>query len=113
MELQEKKLIFNFQFDPPSIDNTEENRRMHRQLLTTAEGLEKYTSGVILFEKTARQSTESGKRSIDLTRKKKLTYFKKTQILMKVISTLIKNILPFATLSYQNFKQKIFTNNII
>ena len=72
MKLQKKKLIFNFQFDPPSIDNTEENRRMHRQLLTTAEGLKKHTSGVILFEKTVCQSTESGKRSIDLPWEKKI-----------------------------------------
>jgi fructose-bisphosphate aldolase class I len=36
------------------LENTEENRRNYRQLLFTTPNLEKYISGVILFDETAR-----------------------------------------------------------
>jgi len=41
-------------FAPLNIENTEENRRAYRELLLTGEGLEKYISGVILFDETTK-----------------------------------------------------------
>jgi len=42
------------------VDCTEENRRTYRELLFTAPNLEKYISGVILFEETLQQKTMQG-----------------------------------------------------
>ncbi len=53
-----------------NIENTEENRRKYRELLFTAEKIEDYISGVILFDETARQSSKDGTRFIDLLHKK-------------------------------------------
>lgn len=44
-------------FEKANIENTEDNRRLYRQLLFTAQGMENYISGVILFDETLRQST--------------------------------------------------------
>ncbi len=44
-------------FDSISIDSTYENRNEYRNMLFTSENLEKYISGVILFDETFRQST--------------------------------------------------------
>lgn len=51
----------NKKFDEFNIEFTEENRRLYRQLFITTPGYEKYTSGVILFDETARQHTDDGK----------------------------------------------------
>lgn len=48
------------------LENTEENRRNYRQLLFTTPNLEKYISGVILFDETARQKSDKGERFIDM-----------------------------------------------
>jgi len=48
-------------FDGIKVENTEENRRFYRELLFTTPDLEKYISGVILFEETLYQSTSDGK----------------------------------------------------
>lgn len=42
------------------VESTEENRRRYRELLLTAPGIEKYTSGVILFDETIRQAADDG-----------------------------------------------------
>jgi len=42
------------------VESTEENRRAYRELLFTTEGVEKYISGVILFDETLRQSSSEG-----------------------------------------------------
>ena len=47
-------------FDSIGIESTEENRRAYRELLFTADGAEKYISGVILFDETIRQSSTDG-----------------------------------------------------
>lgn len=47
-------------FQGLAIENTEENRRAYRELLFSAEGLENYISGVILFEETCQQKTKDG-----------------------------------------------------
>ncbi|HUR41570.1 MAG TPA: class I fructose-bisphosphate aldolase [Verrucomicrobiae bacterium] len=47
-------------FDGIKVENTEENRRAYRDLLFTASGLEKYTSGVIFYEETLFQKSSDG-----------------------------------------------------
>ncbi|HEU5080069.1 MAG TPA: class I fructose-bisphosphate aldolase [Opitutaceae bacterium] len=44
-------------FDSVKVESTEENRRAYRELLFTTPNLERYISGVILFDETVRQST--------------------------------------------------------
>lgn len=46
---------------PLGIEPTEENRRRFRELFLTTEGIEKYLSGMILFDETMRQSDSEGK----------------------------------------------------
>lgn len=43
-----------------NVESTAENRRAYRQLLFTTEGMEKFISGVILFDETIRQKAEDG-----------------------------------------------------
>jgi len=47
-------------FDAVRVASTEEHRRRYRELLFTAEGIERYLGGVILFDETLRQSTRDG-----------------------------------------------------
>lgn len=42
------------------VESTEENRRRYRELLFTADGIERYIGGVILFDETLRQGTREG-----------------------------------------------------
>jgi len=49
---------------------TEENRRAYRGLLFTTPGIEKYVSGVILFDETTRQKTDDGTVFTDYLAKK-------------------------------------------
>jgi fructose-bisphosphate aldolase class I len=42
------------------VDNTEDHRRMYRELLFTTPGIEAYLSGVILFDETMYQSSGDG-----------------------------------------------------
>ena len=46
-------------FDAVNLDNTEENRRLYRQLLLSAPGNEKFVSGVILYDETIRQKDDN------------------------------------------------------
>ena len=46
--------------DNPPVENNEINRRRYRELVFTAEGLEKYISGVILFEESTMHETKDG-----------------------------------------------------
>jgi len=48
-------------FDSIQVESTEENRRAYRELLFTADGIDDYISGVILYDETIRQSTAAGK----------------------------------------------------
>jgi len=57
-------------FKPINVENTEENRRRYRELLFTTEGIEKYISGVIMFEETLFQKTSDGRPFADLLRSK-------------------------------------------
>ncbi|SCY72927.1 fructose-bisphosphate aldolase [Nitrosospira sp. Nl5] len=47
-------------FDSIKLESTEENRRRYRELLFTTDGIERYISGVILFDETLRQSSRDG-----------------------------------------------------
>lgn len=49
-----------------AIEPTEENRRRYRQMLLTTPGLERYISGVILFDETIRQRTDDGRSFVEL-----------------------------------------------
>lgn len=42
-------------FETIGVDSTEENRKKYRNMLASAEGLENYVSGAILFDETLRQ----------------------------------------------------------
>jgi len=52
------------------VENNEENRRKYRQLLFQTEDIEKYVSGVILFEETLYQKTEDGTPFVDIMKAK-------------------------------------------
>jgi fructose-bisphosphate aldolase class I len=47
-------------FEAAGVPCTEENRRLYRQLLFTTPEIEKYLSGVILFDETIRQKSDEG-----------------------------------------------------
>ena len=47
-------------FDSINVESSEENRNKYRNMLFTADGIENYISGVILFDETLRQSTMEG-----------------------------------------------------
>ncbi len=48
-------------FKTINVENAEPNRRAYREMLFTTPEMEKYTSGVILYEETLFQSTRDGK----------------------------------------------------
>ena len=47
-------------FDSVQVESTEENRRRYREILFTADGIERHVGGVILFDETLRQRTREG-----------------------------------------------------
>ncbi|XP_054740642.1 fructose-bisphosphate aldolase-like [Anastrepha obliqua] len=55
-------------FSPYNLPNTEENRRIYRQLLFTTENLQEHISGAILHNETLYQKTDDGKTFGDLLR---------------------------------------------
>ena len=52
-------------FERLGIEDSYENRRDYRNLLIETPELEKYVNGVILFDETARQATDSGQNVVD------------------------------------------------
>lgn len=52
-------------FDQLDIPDTYDNRRDYRNLFFTTKDLEKYVSGVILFDETARQIADNGQNFVD------------------------------------------------
>lgn len=48
-------------FDKVGVENTEENRRIYRELLFSAPEIEKYISGVIMFEESLWQNAGDGR----------------------------------------------------
>ena len=53
-------------FDAIGVENTEDNRRVYRELLFRTPGIGKYISGVILYDETIRQKAADGTRLVDL-----------------------------------------------
>ena len=47
-------------FDAIQVESTEENRRRYREILFTADGIERHIGGVILYDETLRQRTREG-----------------------------------------------------
>src|SRR5262245_46349330 len=47
-------------FEAVGVPNTEENRRIYRQMLFTTKGAAEFISGVILFDETIRQKADDG-----------------------------------------------------
>lgn len=56
-------------FKSINVENTEENRRLYRQLLIKTPGLKEYISGVIFYEETIEQKDDNGERIVDILRK--------------------------------------------
>lgn len=57
-------------FDSAGVDCTEENRRLYRELLITAPGIEEFIGGMILFDETIRQKTKDGKTFVSVLEEK-------------------------------------------
>lgn len=55
-------------FAPIGVENTEDNRRIYRQLLFKTEGLGEYISGAICFEETLFHKADDGTSFVDLMR---------------------------------------------
>ena len=47
-------------FSALGIENTEESRRVYRQMMFTTPGVAEFISGVILFDETIRQAADDG-----------------------------------------------------
>lgn len=47
-------------FDSIGLESTAENRRAYREILFTSEGIQRFISGVILYDETMRQSASDG-----------------------------------------------------
>jgi len=56
-------------FTKIKVENNEENRRAYRELLFTSPDIEKYISGVILYEETLYQKCQDGTSFVDLLNK--------------------------------------------
>jgi fructose-bisphosphate aldolase class I len=57
-------------FSALGIENTEESRRVYRQMMFTTPGVAEFISGVILFDETIRQQADDGTRLGDLLAKR-------------------------------------------
>lgn len=57
-------------FDKIQVENIEENRRKYRELLFTTPDMEKYISGVILFDETIRQKAADGRTFVEILQSK-------------------------------------------
>lgn len=57
-------------FDDIKVENTEENRRFYRELLITTKDMEKYISGIIMYEETVDQKDANGKPFMEILKEK-------------------------------------------
>jgi fructose-bisphosphate aldolase class I len=57
-------------FESIGLENNAENARRYRELLFTTPDIEKYISGVILFDETTKQGTKDGKNFVKLLQEK-------------------------------------------
>ena len=58
-------------FDQINLESNIENRRKYRDLLFSTAQLEKYISGVILFDETIKQDSDQNTSFVNLLKKKK------------------------------------------
>ncbi len=70
LAIDESSPTIKKRFDTIKTECTEESRRAYRELLITCPGLEKFISGMILFDETIRQSTSDGVPFPELMKKK-------------------------------------------
>ncbi len=70
LAIDESSPTIKKRFDSIKTECTEESRRAYRELLITCSGLEKFISGMILFDETIRQSTSNGVPFPEYMRKK-------------------------------------------
>lgn len=93
------------------VENTEENRRQYRELLTTAPGLGQYVSGAILFEETLYQSTADGRKFVDVLNKENIVPGIKVDKVSSQISSLklicVEMIMQCATLKVAQCSYKL------
>jgi len=66
----ESKKTMNKRLAQVCLSEDEDTRRRYRQLLFTTPGIEEYINGVILYEQTARQSTDDGVSFLDVLSEK-------------------------------------------
>jgi fructose-bisphosphate aldolase class I len=59
-------------FEALGIPCTVETRRAYRELLFTAPGIERYLSGVILYDETLKQASQGGARFVDLLARREI-----------------------------------------
>ncbi len=57
-------------FDAVGVESTPQTRVAYRELLFTTEGVEKFLSGVILFDETLRQKTTQGKLFVEVLKER-------------------------------------------
>src|ERR1700730_5778168 len=68
LAIDESSATCNARFAKLGIEQSEERRRAYRELLITAPGIGEFVSGMILYDETIRQSTQSGVRFVDVLR---------------------------------------------
>lgn len=61
LAIDESSPTIKKRFDSIGAECSEENRRAYRELLITADGIDEFISGMILYDETIRQSTGDGK----------------------------------------------------
>lgn len=70
LAIDESITTCNARFAKLDIAETEEQRRAYRELLIMAPGIEQFVSGMILFDETIRQRTQTGVRFVDSMRER-------------------------------------------
>jgi fructose-bisphosphate aldolase class I len=68
LAIDESSGTCNARFSKLGIEQSEEQRRAYRELLITAPGIGEFVSGMILYDETIRQTTQSGTRFVDALR---------------------------------------------
>ena len=70
LAIDESTKTCNARFAKLGIDQTTEQRRAYRELLIAAPGIERYVSGMILYDETIRQNAADGRSFVELLRER-------------------------------------------
>jgi fructose-bisphosphate aldolase, class I len=70
LAIDEPVKICNARFQTLGIEPSSEQRRAYRELLITAPRIERFISGMILYDETIRQKTREGERFVDALRER-------------------------------------------